>query len=153
MLINIILIKALFKLDNKVKNKKFNTHLFLVISLFFFSAGCSDTGDNLNGVWENDFGQTFVFNDDNSALWIFESRNIIDTFNIKYKVDYYTDPVELDLYGFKGGPLTGKTLFGIVKFEKNSLTCEFEAGYNEDIRPKEFDNEHIQTYFRKVSDF
>jgi hypothetical protein len=137
-----------------VKSKEFNAlSLSFTLFLIFFIPGCSDTGDTLHGTWQNDFGQTFVFNDDNTAFWVFKSGDVIDTFYIKYKVDYYSEPVTLDLYGFKIGPLTGQTLFGIIEFENNSFNCDFEAGYNEKIRPKEFDPEQTQKYRRRVSDF
>jgi uncharacterized protein (TIGR03067 family) len=104
--------------------------------------------DRIVGVWTNDAGQTFVFRDDDSLLWIFESGSRADTFRLTYNFDPDTTPNTLDLHGFRTGPLANRSLFGIVRFEDDRLACDFEPGVEESVRPKTFDPEETQVYRR-----
>lgn len=125
------------------------SYLVLLVLLVLSSTACSKPGNKLIGDWKNDRGQTLVFNNDNSALWIFNFNNKIDTFHINYKADFNTTPVNLDLYNFTTGPLVNKTLYGIIKFENDYFLCDFEAGTDETVRPKDFNPKESQKYFKK----
>ncbi|MBX9783851.1 MAG: hypothetical protein K2X48_11235 [Chitinophagaceae bacterium] len=101
------------------------------------------------GSWQNDKGQTMIFKKDYAALWLFNREGKVDTFNISYRFNKSKNPNWFDLYNFQGGPLKGKTLFGVVSFSNNSFTCDFEAGTADSIRPVTF-NEKEKQVFKKI---
>ncbi len=104
--------------------------------------------DRILGAWANDSGQTFVFQDDGSMLWIFGSERGRDTFRLTYDFDPNSTPPRLDLHGFQSGPLKDQSLFGIVQLEGDRLQCDFEPGVDESVRPADFDPEETQVYWK-----
>jgi hypothetical protein len=109
---------------------------------------CGKEEDKIIGTWQNNLGQTLIFKNDKTALWLFKSENKVDTFKIKYTTDFKAEPIILDLTDFQVGPLSGKTLFGIIKFGENNFLCDFEAGTDKSVRPNDFDAEQSQKYVR-----
>ena len=104
----------------------------------------------LKGRWDNQNGQVLVFQKNNKALWIFYSETKSDTFRIQYAANLNTSPSQLDLSGFSSGPLQGKTLFGIVEFKgRNIIRFDCEPGKTAEVRPKQFNTEQTQTYYKK----
>jgi uncharacterized protein (TIGR03067 family) len=123
------------------------TITFLLIGL----ASCVSTKEQANdlvvGKWDNKSGQILDFRADGSALWIFYSEAKSDTFDIQYRSDFSKKPQEIDLTDFKMGSLKGKTLYGIIEFsDNNTIRLDFEP--TEENRPKEFDPEQTQTYYK-----
>ncbi|HRK28730.1 MAG TPA: hypothetical protein PK239_15760 [Chitinophagales bacterium] len=105
------------------------------------------TTKSLIGKWDNKAGQILDFQNDGKAYWIFYSEAIRDTFEIQYRTDFSKKPQEIDLTDFKVGPLTGKTLYGIIEFtDKNTIRLDFEP--KQENRPKEFDQKQTQTYHK-----
>lgn len=132
-----------------MENYKLGTILFLILFLLGSIISCNNETNKILGTWQNKQGQTLIFNRDSSALWLFDSPTGVDTFFINYKTNFDTEPNQLDLYNFQVGPLAGKALFGIVEFTNGSFKCDFEAGTDPEIRPKNFDVKESQTYYRK----
>lgn len=120
------------------------TILFLTVVVGLLS--CSKTSNSLLGSWDNKQGQILEFMKDGQALWVFYSETSKDTFKIGYKTNFSASPKQLDLTNFKVGPLTGKTLLGIVEFPNDS-TFKFDAEPTS-VRPTDFNKEQTQTYFK-----
>jgi hypothetical protein len=121
--------------------------LNIVILVAFGMLSCERPGDELPGRWDDRKGQIFEFNADGTALWIFYDDVGSDTFIISYSTDFTTDAKQLDLTGFKTGPLTGRTLYGIIEFRDNSsFRVDFEPSPS--ARPEKFDPEQTKTYYK-----
>lgn len=117
---------------------------------FFFS--CTDTSScrDLDGRWTNREGQVFLFQPNGKALWLIQFGSQFDTFSIQYQYDCKQKPATLDLSGFHSGPLTGKTLFGIVEWSSDTaFRFDAEPGASPEVRPKAFNLEQTQRYFRE----
>ena len=131
----------------------FHFSIMRIIFCLLFLSGCFSAlaqSKKLTGTWDNQNGQLLVFQKNRNALWIFYSENKRDTFVIKFSADLKKNPGQLDLSGFKEGPLSGKTLFGIVEFKgKNIIRFDCEPGVTEAVRPKEFNPGQTQTYYKK----
>ncbi len=120
--------------------------LILVGTLWLVS--CSQSGNKLLGSWDNKNGQIIEFKSGSKALWIFYDETASDTFEIDYKFNHSTVPNQLDLTNFKVGPLTGKTLYGIIEFQGND-TFRFDCEPSSINRPQTFDSKQTQTYYKK----
>jgi hypothetical protein len=140
----------------KAKNSSIMNQLFTSLALlswavlFFFS--CTDTSScqDLDGRWTNREGQIFLFQPDGKALWLIQFGSQFDTFSIQYQYDCKQKPATLDLSGFHSGPLTGKTLFGIVEWSSDTaFRFDAEPGASPEVRPKAFNLEQTQRYFRE----
>jgi hypothetical protein len=109
------------------------------------SAGCGD----LVGRWTNREGQIFQFEAGGKALWLVQFGSKFDTFPIHYQYDCKQTPATLDLSGFQSGPLSGKTLFGIVEWASDTVfRFDCEPGSAPDVRPATFNPAQAQRYFR-----
>ena len=118
---------------------------------------------SLVGRWEQDGAdphaaeaggrrQSFVFNGDGSALWIFTAPAGQDTFALRYHFDTAATPDRLDLSGFASGPLQGRTLYCIVdRISSSRIRMDCEPGRPgtdpEDSRPDLF-TAHTVAYRR-----
>lgn len=118
------------------------------ITLFLCCTAKPDCFD-LSGRWTNREGQVLEFQPGGKALWLIQFGSKFDTFPIQYRYDCDQKPVTLDFSGFKAGPLTGKTLFGILEWAGDS-TFRFDAepGASPEVRPKIFNVEQTERYFR-----
>jgi hypothetical protein len=124
---------------------------FIIILLAAIAAlPCFAQNKKLKGTWDNQNGQILVFQKNNNALWIFYTEDKRDTFNIQYAANFKAKPNQLDLSGFAMGPLKGKTLFGILEFKSNNIIrFDCEPGATDTVRPKNFNPEQTQTYYKK----
>ena len=128
------------------------THLALLggVVILFFSCANSSPCHELDGRWTNREGQIFLFQPDGKALWLIQFGSTFDTFPIEYRYDCKRQPAALDLSGFQTGPLTGKTLFGILEWASDTaFRFDAEPGTSPDVRPKTFNSEQAQRYFRE----
>lgn len=128
------------------------THLTLfsgVVSIFFSCAGTPHCYD-LDGRWTNREGQTFLFQPDGKALWLIQFGSQFDTFAIQYQYNCKQNPATLDLSDFQSGPLTGKTLFGILEWSGDTtFRFDAESGTSPEVRPQTFNLEQTQRYYRE----
>lgn len=127
-----------------------NPTLTFIFFLLFITACVSTkqkSSNNIIGKWDNRSGQIMEFKADGNMLWIFYSASKRDTFEIKYLTDFSVQPKQIDLTGFSTGPLKGKTLYGILEFTpEHAIKLDFEP--SKEKRPKEFNPEQTQTYYR-----
>ena len=126
-----------------------STAIALLPFLCFF--GCSEPNcRELKGRWTNREGQSFDFQPNGNALWLVRFGSQIDTFTMEYRYDCKKQPIELDLSGFKTGPLSGKTLFGILEWNSDSsFRFDAEAGIDPAARPAAFNTEQTQKFYRE----
>ncbi|MGD9899141.1 MAG: hypothetical protein AB7T22_08440 [Calditrichaceae bacterium] len=129
----------------------------ILILLLIIFAGCrKENRGYLIGEWSGvdkmGIKQTFVFMEDNRAEWKLKSKNMTQTFEIEYKIDFDTCPVTIDLSGFNEGPLAGKALYGIIEHKNNAMfRLDVEPGeINKDqpIHRPSFFGEETVTYYR-----
>jgi uncharacterized protein (TIGR03067 family) len=119
----------------------------MLVVLFSCATAKKINNNPLLGQWDNKAGQILEFKQDNKAYWIFYTDTKRDTFEIAYKTNLSEQPNQIDLTDFKVGPLVGKTLYGILEFtDKNTMRLDFEP--KEENRPKDFDKDQTQTYFK-----
>lgn len=104
----------------------------------------------LSGRWTNREGQILSFQPDGKALWLVKFGSQFDSFPIQYRYDCKPATATLDLLDFKSGPLAGKTLFGIIEWSNDSVfRFESEPGSASEARPKAFNPEHSERFFRE----
>ena len=124
-------------------------YLLIFSAVLFFQTTVAQI-KQLQGVWDNDNGQLLVFKKNSQALWIFYNESKRDTFSIKYRTDFKTQPDQLDLSDFQVGPLKGKTLYGIVEWiDKRTIRFDCEPGIIDSVRPNTFNPTQTQTYRKK----
>mgnify|MGYP000844745542 CR=1 FL=1 len=120
-----------------------------VIGMAGFITGCQFGSPcrELTGQWTNKEGQFFVFEPNGHAYWLVKFGSEFDTFPIRYHYDCKKNPLRLDLTGFKAGPLTGKTLYGILEWTSDtSFRFDGEPGLSPDVRPETFNSEQTQRF-------
>lgn len=120
----------------------------LIFTAIFGLLSCNQPSNKLLGSWDNKNGQILDFRSDGKAHWIFYDETTSDTFEINYTFNHSTEPNQLDLTGFKAGPLTGKTLYGIIEFQGNDV-FRFDCEPTSESRPETFDSKQTQTYHKK----
>lgn len=123
-----------------------------IAAVFLFYTACrpGTSCPDLTGQWANHEGQFFHFEPGGKALWLIKFGSQFDTFPIRYYYDCKQKPAILDLSGFKSGPLTGKTLYGILEWTSDSsFRFNSESGSSPDVRPQVFNVEQTQRYFRQ----
>jgi len=120
----------------------------LIFTTIFGLLSCNHPDNKLLGSWDNKNGQIIDFKSDGKALWIFYTETKRDTFEISYKLDLSKTPNQLDLTDFKVGPLTGKTLYGILEFQSNDA-FRFDCEPSVADRPKTFNPTQTQTYHKQ----
>jgi len=70
---------------------------------------------------------------------------------MEYRYDCSKRPVELDLFGFQSGPLTGKTLFGVLEWSSDtSFRFNAEPGTDAVARPQTFESDQTLKFFRNA---
>ncbi len=119
------------------------------ISLLF----CCDSTPpcrELAGQWTNREGQVFLFQPNGKAMWLIKFGSQFDTFPIEYRYDCKQQPVALDLTSFKSGPLTGKTLYGILEWTSDSsFRFDGEPGVTPEVRPTTFNIEQTMKFYKE----
>lgn len=119
-------------------------------SFLFHSCQLNSTCFELPGQWTNREGQVFLFQPDGKGLWLIKFGSEFDTFPISYQYDCSRKPAALDLSGFQTGPLTGKTLFGILEWTSDSsFRFDAEPGTLPEVRPKTFNSEQTMKFYKK----
>lgn len=129
-----------------------STRLALVVGVTTFFCCCTTPPDcfELEGRWTNREGQVLVFQPNGAALWLVQFGSRYDTFPIRYQYDCSQKPVKLDLSDFRAGPLTGKTLFGILEWAGDSVfRFQAEPGTAPEVRPEGFQVEQVERYFKE----
>lgn len=122
----------------------------VILSATFVLLSCScNSVKKIKGTWSDQQGQTFVFQENNKALWIFNTERLKDTFKITYTYKKKSPYSFLDLSGFTSGPLSGRTLYGIAAFTSGSVKLDFEPGKTDSVRPKEFNPKQVKEYFKQ----
>ena len=118
--------------------------------ILFQSTGCGDSScREIGGRWSTREGQTIDFRKNGKALWFTRFGSQVDTVGMKYRYDCQKQYTELDLYGFQSGPLTGKTLFGILEWNSDtSFRYNAEAGTDPAVRPQTFESDQTLKFFR-----
>ncbi|MBX2893717.1 MAG: hypothetical protein KF734_22570 [Saprospiraceae bacterium] len=128
------------------------THLALLGGGALILFCCTPKKDcrDLTGRWATREGRVLLFQPDGRALWLFKFGSEFDTFPARYQYDCRQKPATLDLSGFQTGPLTGKTLYGIIEWASDTaFRFDAESGTSPEVRPKTFSVEQTQQYFRE----
>lgn len=120
------------------------TYYFIIVFLLIAFNACETKVENqLIGNWEGKDAQgskqEFIFYDNSIAIWKINTILGQETYHLKYFIDQNASPMEIQIYGFEKGFLTGKTLYGIYKIENNNaFYLDANLGESAEIRPKEF---------------
>jgi hypothetical protein len=103
----------------------------------------------LEGVWSERDGQSFVFLNDGTALWLTRFGSQADTLRFRYRLDCKQKPAVLDFTDFEDGPHSGKMLLGIVEWlSDSSFRMRYEQGIQSEARPKDFDDEQTLRLYK-----
>jgi hypothetical protein len=87
----------------------------------------------------NASGTGFEFRADGTVTW-----TLSRAFEIQYRADLTTRPAKLDLFGFQGTPLDGRTLRCIIEITGDRLQMDCEP----DAYPTAFDPGQTQAFVR-----
>lgn len=118
--------------------------------LFLTACNAPSSCRELGGRWANREGQSFYFEPGGKALWMVRFGSKVDTFVMEYRYDCKKQPAHLDLSGFQSGPLSGKTLYGILEWNNDSsFRFDAESGISPDVRPATFNTEQTQKFFKE----
>ncbi|MDP2058437.1 MAG: hypothetical protein U1C58_01210 [Flavobacteriaceae bacterium] len=129
-----------------MKKRIFTTSVILFVIIFF--VGCAKD-EGIVGTWKSHYGQTLILKANNDALWLLESHKGVDTFQVKYRIDETTLPNHFDLYDFNKGTLVGFTLYGVSEMKDQTLKLNFEVGQDDKVRPKGFDPQETQVFYKE----
>lgn len=148
---NLSLESLLRQSENNVKKNSRNPRAALAaiaLLALFSSAGCGSPCPELSGKWSTREGQSIFFKKSGNALWLTRFGSQVDTVPMAFRYDCAKQPVELDLFQFRTGPLVGKTLFGILEWTSDT-TFRFnaEAGTDPSLRPKTFESDQTLKFF------
>ena len=111
-----------------MKNAK---SIFGIMLLALLACGRGeDASQKLLGSWsgidQQDIHHTFIFHADNTMSWVLAEAG---TVHVRYRFDPSTTPYQLDLTGFQGPPLEGKSLYGILEFvDDTAIRFDCDAG-------------------------
>ncbi len=120
------------------------------LATLLLSCNTAENCRELTGRWSNREGQILVFEPDGKATWLIQFGSQFDTFAIRYQYDCSQKISTLDLSDFTTGPLSGKTLYGIIAWSSDSVfRFDAEPGTSPENRPKEFNTEHSERYFKE----
>ena len=131
-----------------------------MIALALASAilSCAEPPEPLLGEWVS-VGSganltTYIFEEGGSSRWVLELEESPDTFLVDYRVDYRQKPIHLDIGPWSSGPLSGRTLFGIVEMQgPDRFRVDFEPADPDGAgteRPASFSNQAV-TYARRLN--
>lgn len=120
---------------------------------FVLAIGCGATAPaptpaptppTLEGAWagesQNASGTGFLFRGDGTVTW-----TLGQAFEIQYRADLSSTPAKLDLFGFQGGPLAGRTLNCIIDIAGERMRMDCEPG----SYPAAFSDTQTQTFVRR----
>ncbi|HEU4570892.1 MAG TPA: META domain-containing protein, partial [Gemmatimonadales bacterium] len=102
----------------------------------------------LLGPWhvvsDNALGTGFDFRPDSTVTWQLGAPS-----ELRYAFDPAPDPAHLDITGFPGGPLKGRTLYCVVKFSTpDRFRMDCEPGEDPAARPHGFDAAQTEEFAR-----
>jgi hypothetical protein len=133
--------------------KQHNMYPYALISCLALVAILSSTGceapacRELRGRWSTKEGQCIIFQQKGNALWLTRFGSQMDTVRMQFRYDCTKQPVELDLHGFQSGPLTDKTLYGILEWTSDTaFRMNAEAGTDATLRPKAFESDQTMQF-------
>ena len=117
---------------------------------------CQEPPHALRGEWVSVGSErpamTYVFDDGERTTWILGLPEGPDTLVIDYRVDYAAAPIHLDVGPWSTGPISGRTLYGIVELlGPDRFRVDFEPGdpaTGASERPSEFSSQTV-TFVRK----
>lgn len=130
----------------------------LILALVPTVLSCGEEPEPLLGEWVSvaaETGQmTYIFEEDGQSRWVLELETGPDTFPVAYQVDYSRSPIHLDVGPWSTGPLTGRTLYGIVEMQgPDRFVVDFEPADPDGdgaVRPPRFSNQSV-TFVRKLN--
>jgi len=132
----------------------------IVIAAVLASAllSCAEAPDPLLGEWisvgSGPIPTIYIFEPGDRGRWVLELEESPDTFAVDYRVDYRHTPIHLDVGPWPSGPLSGRTLFGIVEMQgPDRFRVDFEPADPDGDgteRPASFSNQAV-TYVRKLN--
>jgi hypothetical protein len=115
----------------------------------------SDLAQRLVGSWmgqsETRGSMAFIFDADQSAMWIVHRPTAADTLHIAYVATERDGRLLIDLSGFETGPLAGLVMYGLVEFEgMDTLRIDLEPGPpgNDEPRPAALTSPDAMTLVR-----
>lgn len=119
---------------------------------------CGEPPEPLLGEWVSVAAETgrmtYIFEEDGRSRWVLELETGPDTFAVAYQADYSQNPIHLDVGPWPGGPLAGRTLYGIVEMQgPDRFVVDFEPGDADGdgtARPPNFSNQSV-TFVRKLN--
>lgn len=126
------------------------TFAILALSALLFHIACHYTACHaLEGPWSTREGQCIEFLADGQALWITRFGSQFDTVRMAFRYDCTKQPAELDLFGFSSGPLTDKTLFGILEWSSDTaFRFNAEPGTDPAVRPQTFESDQTMKFLK-----
>jgi hypothetical protein len=104
--------------------------------------------DTLVGTWVGQQGRaagtSIVFRDDGEAIWM-----LPDTFHVQYRHIALGARHHIDISGFSGGPLAGRTLYCVGQMPtEDTLRMDCEPGNDPGVRPASIDDAQAQVFTR-----
>ena len=119
---------------------------------------CTEPTDPLLGEWVSvgtgPGPMTYIFEQDGRSRWVLDLEEGPDTFAVDYRVDYGRTPIHLDIGPWSSGPLTGRTLFGIIEMQgPDRFRVDFEPADPDGDgtgRPASFSNQAV-AFVRKLN--
>jgi hypothetical protein len=98
-----------------------------------------------SGRWTDREGTEWVFESGGKALLLHKFGSQYDTQFCQYRYDCTAEPAHIDFSDFSSGPYRSKVLQGIFEWSSDS---SFRLQYNTAQRPKVFDAESTEKFFR-----
>ncbi|MEQ1744202.1 MAG: hypothetical protein ABMA02_02170 [Saprospiraceae bacterium] len=124
-----------------------------LLALFSFGACTAKDCRDPFGQWATREGQAIVFKKNGKALWLTRFGSQVDTVPMAFRYDCRAEPASLDFFGFRAGPLVGKTLFGIVEWNSDStFRYNADAGTDPALRPTTFESDQTMKFFLERDD-
>ena len=120
------------------------------------ASACQEPPHPLHGEWVSvgsaGPAMTYIFEGDGRLTWVLDLPEGPDTLAVDYRLDLTTTPFHFDVGPWSTGPITGRTLFGILEtLGPDRFRVDFEPGDPDTgaaERPAEFSIQTV-TFVRK----
>ena len=131
-------------------SKTFFPAISLLLAAIWMCA-CGDGDCRIpRGRWTNREGQVLIFNPEGRGLWLTRFGSAYDTVGMHYRLDCSTEPMYIDMDGFKGAMYEGKQLYGIMEWSSDtSFRMLYEIGTNSSDRPSTFESDLTQKFYKE----